>query len=285
MQIPIPPVHVQSGFGVSELTPHEVGPAWDCGWRFAETVLSPVPDHPRAAWSGKVRESLDPDGVRIARPLRTSDGRHVMAGWQARFYIPGAPAPRVDEVVGVALRLSEALAQLSRPRFLTEHPTMPLDEVDVFAVAESAAWAPDPIAALEGYLDATVVPRTDVAEALRLAGRLADRRQDIHLPDQIVHADLLATTIFADTATPAVTDLVPVWRPAQWSAALVVVDGLNSGSVDDGIIERWRHLPEWPQLLLRALLYRLFVHCLHPAAKESAWRGLHRAGTVLEVHL
>ena len=44
-----------------------------------------------------------------------------------------------------------------------------------------------------------------------------------------------------------------------------------------GIAKRWAHLPEWPQVLLRALLFRLAVHALHPGSTEQSLRGLERA--------
>ena len=44
----------------------------------------------------------------------------------------------------------------------------------------------------------------------------------------------------------------------------MVVDALSWGEADDGLVERWTPLPEWSQMLLRALMFRLAVHALHP---------------------
>ncbi|MDT5328005.1 MAG: hypothetical protein QOF25_5157, partial [Mycobacterium sp.] len=46
-----------------------------------------VADHARAAWSAKVRETLFVDGVRLARPVRSTDGRYVVAGWRADTFV------------------------------------------------------------------------------------------------------------------------------------------------------------------------------------------------------
>ena len=77
--------------------------------------------------------------------------------------------------------------------------------------------------------------------------------------------------LFVGTAAPGITDITPYWRPASWAAGVVVVDALSWGEADDGLIERWNALPEWPQMLLRALMFRLAVHALHPRSTAEAF--------------
>ena len=120
-----PPEHVLQTFGLTQHPVVALGEGWEGGWRIGETVLSLVPDHARAAWSAKVRETLHVEGVRIARPVRSSDGRYVVSGWRADTYIAGTPEPRYDEVVSLADRLHEATAELERPRFLMQPPAPP----------------------------------------------------------------------------------------------------------------------------------------------------------------
>lgn len=74
-----PPAHVPEAFGVSG-SPEPAGPAWDDGWIYGDVVISAVADSSRAAWSAKLLEMLVVDGVDVAHPVRTSDGRHVLAG-------------------------------------------------------------------------------------------------------------------------------------------------------------------------------------------------------------
>src|SRR5699024_4648712 len=110
------------------------------------------------------------DGVEVAHPVRTSDGRHVLAGWRARLHRQGRPEPRADETIVACGRLEEALADVQRPRFLAQGGG------DVFDVCDRAAWAEDPIEQLEGLLDPEAVPRGDAAEALAAAGGLIGLR-------------------------------------------------------------------------------------------------------------
>ncbi len=101
----------------------------------------------------------------------------------------------------------------------------------------------------------------------------------------MVHADLYGTVLFAGTAAPGITDITPYWRPAPWAAGVVVVDALSWGDADDGLIERWQSLPEWPQMLLRALMFRLAVHALHPRSTAAAFPGLARTASLVRLIL
>lgn len=274
-----PPDHVLAAFGLKDAEPT---PAWDGGWRSGEIVLTPIADHARAAWSAKVRESLFVDGLRLARPVRSTDGRYVVSGWRADTHVAGAPEARHDELVSVGVRLHQVTAGLERPRFLTQAPVPPWTDVDVFTVADRAAWDERPLQALP--LGAPTLPESpDRAESMELLTRLAGLRRPTESPSQLVHGDLYGTVLFAGTAAPGITDIAPYWRPAPWAAGVAVVDAMAWGEADDEIIERWEDLPEWPQMLLRALMFRLAVHVLHPRSTPEAFAGLKRTAAVIRM--
>src|SRR3982074_3217826 len=125
MTVDRPPDHVQATFGLAGVRPTPLGAGWEGGFRCGEVVLSMVAENARAAWSARVRETLFVDGVRLARPVRSTDGRYVVSGWVADTFVAGQPEPRHDEVVSAAVRLHEATGKLERPRFLTQGPTSP----------------------------------------------------------------------------------------------------------------------------------------------------------------
>lgn len=268
-----PPVHVRSTFGLRESVGVALDGTWDGGWRYDDVVLAPVADNARAAWSAKIRESLDVDGVRLARPVRSSDGRYVVSGWHAESFITGAPEPRYDEVVSVCVRLHASTAGLERPRFLTQPVRPPYSDVDVFAVADQSAWDEDPLRAARGH-GMLVGVGEEGERCLELITQLAALRRPVHTPEQVVHGDLYGTVLFAGAAAPGIVDFTPYWRPAPWAAAVVVVDAISWGGADAGLIGRWSVLPEWPQMLLRALMFRLAVHALHAHAEPGVLPGL-----------
>ena len=284
MSLEPPPEHVLVTFGLGGTQPAPAGAGWEGGWRCGEVVLSMVADHARAAWSAKVRETLFVDGARLARPVRSTDGRFVVSGWRADTYVAGTPEPRHDEVVSVGVRLHEATATMERPRFLTQAPLAPWTDVDVFNAADRAAWEDRPLHSLPP--GARVSPGSASGErSVDLINQLAGLRKPVKSTNQLVHGDLYGTVLFSGTAAPGITDITPYWRPAAWAAGVVVVDALSWGEADDDLIERWSTLPEWPQMLLRALMFRIAVHALHPRATESAFPGLARTAALVRLTL
>ena len=280
-----PPDHVLAAFGLAGgLRPVPLGSSWEGGWRCGEVVLSMVADHARAAGSAQVRETLFVDGIRLARPVRSTDGRYVVAGFGSTGDERVRPPTRHDEVVSAAVRLHEATAKLERPRFLTQPPVAPWADVDVFIAADRAAWEERPLHSLPP--GARVSPGSaDGQRSVELIAQLAGLRRPTKSPSQLVHGDLYGTVLFAGTAAPGITDITPYWRPASWAASVVVVDALSWGDADDGLIERWSPLPEWPQMLLRALMFRLAVHALHPRSTAAAFPGLARTAALVRLVL
>src|SRR5271165_1520732 len=171
MTVERPPEHVLATFGLTEFGPVPLGAGWEGGWRCGEVVLSMVADHARAAWSAKVRETLFVDGVRLARPVRSTDGRYVVSGWRADTFVAGTPEPRHDEVVSAAVRLHEATAKLERPRFLTQPPVAPWADVDVFIAADRAAWEERPLQSLPSAAR-TASPTADGERSVELINQL-----------------------------------------------------------------------------------------------------------------
>ena len=79
--------------------------------------------------------------------------------------------------------------------------------------------------------------------------------------------------------------LVTAEASAWHISAVVVIDALSWGEADDGLIERWNALPEWPPMLLRALMFRLAVHALHPRSTAEAFPGLARTAALVRLVL
>lgn len=236
------------------------GVAWRCG----EVVLKPVVNTAEAAWVAQTLDVLEPDDIRVGRPVRSTDGRWVVSGWSASRDLTGRPEPRHDEVVAMSLRLHASTKSLSRPRFLGGRQ-------DLYALADRMAWgeAEYPLPADNGG---------------RLYDVLAGSRRKTQLRPQVVHGDLFGTVLFAGNSPPGVLDFNPYWRPPEWAAAVAVIDALAWGGSDPAIVERWSHLAEWPQALLRGLLFRLAVHALHPRATSDSLGGLeHASQMVLDV--
>ncbi|WP_459589523.1 hypothetical protein [Corynebacterium camporealensis] len=240
-----PPEHILTAFHAEASTQsRQLGAAWDNGVLVGDVVYAMA--GPWASWSAKLREKLKVHGARVVRPVVASDGRYTAAGWKANQYVPGGLRGRVDEAAQLALRIDAVLADVP----------VPGNRDDVFARAERAAW--------EETGEAIVALPADV-------------------PVQVGHADVLGTTLFAAANPPTIVDVVPTAapRPAGWSAALVIVDGLIAGFVDDAVCRRFNHVPHMDQLLLRAVAYRRHVNNLHPASKSNVRSEIERVEEML----
>lgn len=259
------PEHVRSAFHAEVGKVELLGAAWDNGWRVGATAIMPAVQTETASLSAKIRDHLRPENVRLARPVRSTDGRYVVSGWRASTWEVGQRyAGRVDETVVAALRLDDALAAEKIPPALTAPITGPWRTEQVFVVADRAAWSDDPASILSLGLAGDEAASPAVEFALRLASRVLPLVPPVEAPNQVCHADMLGTTIYAGSQDPVVTDLVLVAHPHGYTAAQTMVDGLLADAVDPEVIGRFSHLPHVMALLLRALLYRTFVHALHP---------------------
>jgi uncharacterized protein (TIGR02569 family) len=178
-------------------------------------------------------------------------------------------------VLAVADRLHAATAKLERPRFLLQPPAPPFTDVDVFIAADRAAWEDTPLRSAR----AAGMPEPESEDGRRSLSELktlAGFRRPVDLPSQLVHGDLFGTVLFAGAAAPAITDIVPYWRPASWASAVIVVDALAWGGAEDELVERWSDNREWSQMMLRATMFRLAVHAMHPRSTSGALPGLLR---------
>ena len=221
-------------------------------WRSGNIVLKPVGEPAEASWLASTFEQLQVSGVRLARPVRSSDGRWVVAGWSAQRFVSGSPAPRPDEILTAAQALHEALAPLPEPRFLR-------GRTDLHSWADRLSW---------GDID-DVDGRTGSGHGARLFAALADGRRPVAAPSQVVHGDMFGNVLFAGDAPPAIVDITPYWRPPAWAAGVIVVDALAWGGAPIELLAEGDRWPDWRQLLRRALLFRLAVSLAHPLTPPS----------------
>ncbi|MEU4672152.1 TIGR02569 family protein [Amycolatopsis sp. NPDC023774] len=250
-----PPERVCAAFGgdIGLVSALPDSTAWRCG----DLVLKPVSDRSRTLWTARALEHADDPGLRIAKPVRASDGRWIVGDWSAWRYVSGTAENHVDGAMLAAVKLHRATADLPRPDFLSAR-----DDLD--AVADRIAWE---------ELDRPL----DEAKGGRWFEVLAPSRRPIKLPLQVAHGELLAGVLFDGDAAPGIVDFVPYYRPGEWGAAIVAVDAMAWGGATGELLDRWAHLPEWPQLLLRAVLFRLAANALNPRSTAAALDGLRAA--------
>jgi uncharacterized protein (TIGR02569 family) len=231
-----PAPDVLAAFGVTA-EPRRLPGGQGGTWRAGDIVLKPA-EGDISVWRAEVLAALPGSPVfRVARPLRARDGGWVCAGWEAMWAVSGEPAPRrLADVVDIGSAFHRAVATVPRPSCLAHRD-------DPWAYADRLAWN-EP------------VPSGATAPSALLEPLLA-AREPVPGPAQIVHGDLLCNVLFAAGLPPAVIDWAPYWRPPAWASAVAVVDALCWHGAGPDVLDRWAHLPDWGQMLIRALIFRI----------------------------
>jgi uncharacterized protein (TIGR02569 family) len=242
-----PPDHVLTAFNAAGEQLELLAGGRGRTWRAGNTVVKPVDEPVVASWLASVLEQRPVPGVRMARPVRSTDGRWVVSGWTAHRFVAGSAAPRFDEIRVVGQSLHEAMADVPEPRFLRERSGL-------------ASWA-DRLAWGE-VLDTE--ERIGHGHGATVYRELAALRRPVAATNQVVHGDLYGTVLFAGDADPAVVDVTPFWRPAGWDLAVLAVDAVARGGAPIEVVGDWADGPDWPQLVRRAALFRLAVSLAHP---------------------
>lgn len=218
-------------------------------WRAGTVVLKPTSLPAETRWRASVLDALpDTDWLRIARPLRAISGDWLHEGWEASQYLAGETDPsRWNTAIESGEAFHELLAAVPRPSFLDSRN-------DWWSIGDRIAWD------LTDWSNVT------------LLRQLMNSREPISVEEQLVHGDLLGNILYAEGLPPAVIDWAPYWRPTSWAAAVAAVDALCWHGADEEVVERWAHLEEWPQMLVRALLYRMMTDQQAARSRGENWQ-------------
>lgn len=215
---------------------------WVCdvyaAWPAWSRVRVPAPVAPTSSTSTAMSTATSTE-TSTAAP-RTGSGPHwSYDGWGAHVFVPGRetelPA-EIERVRDASLAFHELLAPLPRPAFLD-------DRDDPWSYGDRLAW--------EG-----ATPIGD-RSTLEVIAQLRAATVPVHLPDQVIHGDVLPNVLLADGRPPAVIDWPPYYRPAAMGNAIAVTDAVTFRAAPLSLLETWMEGAQWQQLLIRALLYRL----------------------------
>lgn len=243
-----PPPDVLRHFGVTA-APTRFAFGRGHTWAAGDVVLKPVDDAEEAEWIADLASRVEQRGFRLARPIPALDGRWVFDGWSAWSRVAGDHSTtRWPEMLDAAAAFHAAIAAEPEPGFIARRTNR-------WRIADRIVWGELPVG------DLSKVPHV---EQLLGAWRAVD------LPRQLTHGDLVGNVLFADGLPPALIDLSMYWRPPGYSAALVVGDAITWEGADASLIRFIEHFEEWPQLLLRAVLFRVVVNEL--ARRSEPWR-------------
>lgn len=231
-----PPPAALDAFGITG-TPTRLDGGQGGTYRAGDVVLKPA-EGSLTRWRSDVLSALPASlRFRVARPLPARDGDWIAAGWEAMSAVSGHPRPdRPHEVIHAGMAFHEAIAALPRPAVLDQRD-------DPWAYGDRTAWG-EPV-------------RTSPATRSPLLEPLMAARRPVASPARLVHGDLLGNVLFAPGRPPAIIDWSPYWRPPAWAYAVAVIDAQCWHGGPPELLQRYADQPEWDQMLLRALIFRI----------------------------
>lgn len=247
-----PAVEVLRAFGGGEARPRPLAGGRGLTWRAGDLVLRPHDGPAVTDWRSAVLATLPHTAeFRTPRPVAARDGGWRVGSWEAWEWVPGAADEhRVEDVLRAGAAFHRAVAHLDRPAFLDEG-----DETvapgDAWRRADRIAWGEAPV-----LHDPTLQ-------------RLGAAFRPVRSSSQLVHGDLLGNVLFTEGQPPTIIDWPPTWRPAGTGLAIAAIDAVCwHGVPTDRLAPLGAGIPEWRQLLVRALAFR--VATLHLL---GAWDG------------
>lgn len=236
-----PPRHVLAALGLDG-EPRPLAGGRGTSWRCGDVVLKPVDRSlEELEWQRRLLDSIDRTGFRAPRLLGVKDG------WSAWERVEGAHRERAwPEAIAAGRSFHAALRGVPRPALLDRR-------TDHWAVGDRVAWEE--------------VPAERFAHVKHVTRLAAARRPVDTSAAQLVHGDLTGNVLFACGLPPAVIDFSPYWRPPAFAAAVVVGDALAWEGADETLLAAVADVDDFPQHLVRALLYRIVVDALFRAGQ------------------
>jgi len=258
-----PPGHVLAAFDVAGTPATPLPGGQGTSWRAGNLVLKPA-DQSTAElnWLADVYSQLRADGFRIAAQRRAADGAVCVDGWSATHYVPGRHLTRRwADVIAAGQPFHAALMGVARPAFLDQRD-------NPWTTGDRVAWGELPV---------------DQFPQVRHLPRLAATIRPLPAASQLIHGDLGGNVLFDNALPPAIIDFAPYWRPVAFASAIVVADALVWEGADAGILAAVRHIGDFGQYLVRALIYRAVTEWILRGAGSAVDPGRDPYAPVVEL--
>ncbi|HYG76320.1 MAG TPA: hypothetical protein VEK08_15045 [Planctomycetota bacterium] len=209
-------------------------------------------------------EVLKEDGFRIARPQRSHGRKFVVAGWCASSWVEGSAS-----IVG---RWCDAIDACRAFHRATTHISVPhaiLQSNNPYRLCDRAAW-----------MEQQCGEENDLGAG---GASLLALRKPLNLPAQLIQGDPSEGNIlFTENAPPAIIDIAPYQRPAEYSIAMLLADGVAWSGAPIDLVRKELKRRHFDQLLVRAILFRLYVARLIQRSAAGVERRLAAYAPVIE---
>lgn len=209
--------------------------------RVDSAVLKPVEDVSRCERLLSLIDPIQPDGYRLAKPIRNNNGTFVYKGWSCTRFEKGREAKgRIQEKLRVSRLFHRDISHIP----IRDLP--PAD--DPWAKAHRIAWQADPLPQ-----QMPEVAR-EVIRHLLQSVTLNDRYDA-----QIVHGDLAGNILFDEVLEPLIIDFSPTAAPIEYAEAILVCDCVAWQGSELSDIRLLPYNAFYKEMIIRAIVFRLAV--------------------------
>jgi uncharacterized protein (TIGR02569 family) len=249
MATAFPSPEVLASFGLANLPVLPVAGGQGDTFRVADLALKRAHDPRQTEWLSAILEKIPEQNFRIARPIRARSGDFAVDRWSAARWIEGDT--KIENWIDAIAALDAFHAAL---RHVPDSPHLRRADTP-YTRADDLVWS-------NQLPDATLGPTAD---------RLFYLRRPLDLPAQLIQGDPSeGNLLFAPNLPPAIIDIAPYWHPSDYSVAMLIADGIAWSAAPLTLLDLANSRPEMPQLLLRAVLFRLYVGFLFRGGIEAA---------------
>jgi hypothetical protein len=209
-----------------------------------DAVLKPVDDVQHYEWLLTIIDSINPQGYRLSKPIRSNKGSFVSEGWICTKFERGK---NVNGLIKEKLLVSR----------LFHHDLSNINFKDIpqgdnpWVVGHRIAWQKDELPKEVNFEIRKII------NELLLKVRLKDQYYS-----QIVHADLAGNILFDDVLPPLIIDFSPTVAPVEYAEAILVCDciawqGSKVSNIDLLINNKFNK-----EMIIRAVVFRLAVEAI-----------------------
>ena len=249
MKSNIPNKNILKAFGVSGKPIRLAGGQGTC-YRVDNLVLKPTNNIIESSWIADVCNNLRSDKFRVPKPIMAKNSSWVFNNWTANKFVVGKhEAGNYVEAIKISKTFHQSLVDIPKPEFFDKRNNL-------WAIADRIAWGELPLPDFEL-----------TNQALRKIFKLLTKNK---LPNQLIHGDWgTGNILFSKKLGPAVIDFSPYWRPADFAVAIMIIDALVYEGAKESIINLCKNIPDFNQLLLRALVRRICEYIGFQKHKEN----------------
>src|SRR3989339_432644 len=245
--MPIPTQNILQAFNISGKLELLDGGQGTC-FRIGNIVLKPTNNPIETSWLAEINNNLQSSEFRVPKYLTAQDDSFIFDGWTASEFLEGEhKTDNYAEAIELSKIFHNELKDIKKPDWFDK-------KTDVFAIADKIAWGELPLPNFE--------------PARKQLENIFESLKENNLPNQLVHGDWgPGQILFSDPLPPAVLDMTPYFRPANYPIADMLLGAVANDNKDISIINLGKNIEEFDQLLLRALVFRTCTYIefqIHP---------------------